>query len=153
MPDSIGRSAGPSVTLSTGVAGLQGTQIFPLLTQPPFGVSVARAVITHRFGSLDAKQEQRYYAGIGPRTFQFRRPNLNWSESRQLKAFWESMQGPWKAFTYTVPNPDNTNTQVLVTFEQAPISFEYLRNAAQVGLNFVEVVDPTAAPVYTVASN
>ena len=62
------------------------------------------------------------------------------------------MQGPWKAFTYTVPNPDNTNTQVLVTFEQAPISFEYLRNAAQVGLNFVEVVDPTAAPVYTVAS-
>jgi len=51
-----------------------------------------------------------------------------------------------------VPNPDNTNTQVLVTFEQAPISFEYLRNAAQVGLNFVEVVDPTTAPVYTVAS-
>jgi hypothetical protein len=41
---------------------------------------------------------------------------------------------------------------VLVTFEQAPISFEYLRNAAQVGLNLVEVVDPTAAPSYTVAS-
>ena len=51
MPDSIGRIAVPSVTLSTGGAGLQGTQIFPLLTQPPFGVSVARAVITHRFGS------------------------------------------------------------------------------------------------------
>ena len=150
--DCIGRIAVPSVTLSTGGAGLQGTQIFPLLTQPPFGVSVARAVITHRFGSLDAKQEQRYYAGIGPRKFQFKRPNLNWSESRQLKAFWESMQGPWKAFTYNVPNPDGTTSAVLVTFEQAPISFEYLRNAAQVGLNFVEVVDPTAAPVYTVAS-
>jgi len=41
------------------------------------------------------------------------------------------MQGPWQAFTYNVPNPDGTTTGVLVTFEQAPISFEYLRNAAQ----------------------
>ena len=36
--------------------------------------------------------------------------------------------------------------RVLVTFEQTPISFDYLRNACQVGLNFVEVVDPTQAP-------
>jgi len=28
------------------------------------------------------------------------------------------MQGPWKAFTYTVPNPDGSTTSVLVTFEQ-----------------------------------
>jgi hypothetical protein len=62
------------------------------------------------------------------------------------------MQGPWQAFTYNVPNPDGTTTGVLVTFEQAPISFEYLRNAAQVGFNLVEVVDPAAAPSYTVAS-
>ena len=27
-----------------------------------------------------------------------------------------------------------------MTFEQAPISFEYLRNAAQVGLNFIELL-------------
>ena len=26
------------------------------------------------FGSLDTKQEQRYYAGIGPRKFQFQTP-------------------------------------------------------------------------------
>jgi len=48
----------------------------------------------HRFGSLDAKQQQRYYVGIGPRKFQFKHPNLNWTETNQLKAFWESMQGP-----------------------------------------------------------
>jgi hypothetical protein len=144
MPDTIGRITVPTV-INSG-------QTFPLTTQYPFGFSVERPVIVHRFGSLDAKQEQRYYAGIGPRKFQFRRPNLNWSESRQLKAFWESMQGPWQAFTYNVPNPDGTTTGVLVTFEQAPISFEYLRNAAQVGLNLVEVVDPAAAPSYTVAS-
>ena len=41
---------------------------------------------------------------------------------------------------------------VLVTFEQTPISFEYLRNAVQVGLNLIEVVDPTAAPTYTINS-
>ena len=40
----------------------------------------------------------------------------------------------------------------LVTFEQTPISFEYLRNAVQVGLNLVEVVDPTSAPTYTINS-
>ena len=45
-----------------------------------------------------------------------------------------------------------STTGVLVTFEQAPISFEYLRNAVQVGLNLIEVVDPTQAPTYTVNS-
>jgi hypothetical protein len=40
----------------------------------------------------------------------------------------------------------------MVTFEQTPISFEYLRNAVQVGLNFIEVVDPTSAPTYTISS-
>jgi len=144
MPDSIGR-----ITVRTVV---NSGQTFPLTTQYPFGFSVERPVIVHRFGSLDAKQEQRYYVGIGPRKFQFKRPNLNWTESNQLKSFWESMQGPWKAFTYSVPNPDGSTTGVLVTFEQAPISFEYLRNAVQIGLNLVEVVDPTQAPTYTINS-
>ena len=144
MSDTIGRITVPTV-INSG-------QTFPLTTQYPFGFSVERPVIVHRFGSLDAKQEQRYYVGIGPRKFQFKHPNLNWAEVNQLRAFWESMQGPWQAFTYTVPNPDGTTSSVLVTFEQVPISFEYLRNAAQVGLNFIEVVDPTAAPTYTINS-
>ena len=144
MSDTIGRITVPTVTNSG--------QTFSLTTQYPFGFSVERQVIVHRFGSLDAKQEQRYYAGIGPRKFQFKRPNLNWTESRQLKAFWESMQGPWQAFTYNSPNPDGTTSAVLVTFEQAPISFEYLCNAVQVGLNLVEVVDPAQAPTYAINS-
>ena len=135
MPDIIGRIAVPTV-INSG-------QTFPLTTQYPFGFSVERPVIVHRFGSLDAKQEQRYYVGIGPRKFQFKRPNLGWTEANQLKAFWESMQGPWKAFTYNVPNPGGSTTGVLVTFEQTPISFEYLRNAVQVGLNLIEKPPPT----------
>ena len=142
MSDNIGRITVPTL-INSG-------QIFPLTTQYPFGFSVERPVIVHRFGTLDAKQEQRYFVGIGPRKFQFKRPNLGWTEANQLKAFWESRQGPWQAFTYNVPNPDGTTTRVLVTFEQTPISFEYLRNAVQVGLSFVEVVDPAQAPTYTV---
>ncbi len=142
--DQIGRVAVPAI-INSG-------QTFPLTSQFPFGFSVERTVISHRFGTLDAKQEQRFYCGLGPRKFQFRRSNLNWNESRALKAFWESMEGPWKAFTYNAPNPDGTATATLVTFEQAPISFDYLRNACQVGLNFVEVIDPAQAPTYTINS-
>ena len=91
MSDTIGR-----ITVLTVI---NSGQTFPLTTRYPFGFSVERSVIVHRFGSLDAKQDQRYYAGIGPRKFQFKRPNLGWAESRQLKAFWESMQrenaGKW----------------------------------------------------------
>ena len=68
MSDTIGRITVPTV-INSG-------QTFPLTTQYPFGFSVERPVIVHRFGSLDAKQEQRYYVGIGPRKFQFKRPNL-----------------------------------------------------------------------------
>jgi hypothetical protein len=64
MSDTIGRITVPTV-INSG-------QTFPLTTQYPFGFSVERPVIVHRFGSLDAKQEQRYYVGIGPRKFQFK---------------------------------------------------------------------------------
>jgi hypothetical protein len=141
MSDIIGRITVPTV--------INSAQTFRLTMQHPFGLSVERPVIVHRLGSLDAKQEQRYYVGIGPRKFQFKRPNLNWTEANQLKVFWESIQGPWKAFTYTVLNPDGTTTSVLVTLEQTP---QYLRDAVQVGLNFVEVVDPAQAPSYTANS-
>src|ERR1700690_622374 len=108
MSDTIGRITVPTV-INSG-------QTFPPTPQYPFGFSVERPVITHRFASLDAKQEQRYYVGIGPRKFQFKHAALNWSSSKSLRIFWESMQGPWQAFTYVVPNPDGSTSQVLVTF-------------------------------------
>ena len=153
MADLIGRISVPTTVLSTGGAGLSGTQVFPLTTElSSYGFSVERPVIVHRFGSMDAKQEQRFYSGIGPRKFRFSRGNLGWTEARELRSFWESMQGPWEAFTYNVPNPGGTTTSVLVTFEETPVSFNYLRNACQTGFNLVEVVDPTAAPTYAVVA-
>jgi hypothetical protein len=144
MSDTIGRIAVPTV-LNSG-------QTFPLTTQYPVGFSVERSVVVQRFGSRDAKQEQRFYSGIGPRKFRFSRGNLGWTEARELRSFWESMQGPSEAFTYNVPNPDGTTSSVLVTFEETPISFNYLRNACQTGFNLIEVVDPTAAPTYAVVA-
>ena len=85
MPDNIGRITVPTVNNSG--------QTFPLTTQHPFGFSVERSVIVHRFGSLDAKQEQRYFVGVGPRKFHFQRLNLNWNDTRTLRNFWNSMQG------------------------------------------------------------
>ena len=79
MSDTIGRITVPTVTNSG--------QTFSLTTQYSFGFSVERPVIVHRFGSMDAKQEQRYYAGIGPRKFQFARPNLGWTELHELQDF------------------------------------------------------------------
>jgi len=55
MSDTVGRITVPTVVNSG--------QVFPLTTQYPFGFSVERPVIVHRFGSLDAKQEQRCFRG------------------------------------------------------------------------------------------
>ena len=142
MSDTIGRITVPAVVNS----GLT----FPLTTQFPFGFSVDRPMIVHRFGSLDAKQEQRYFVGIGPRKFQFKRAVIRKTEIDQLRTFWESMQGPWQSFAYTVPNADGTTSSVQVTFEQTPISFAQMVNAAQVGLSLIEVV--SSAPSYPVTS-
>jgi hypothetical protein len=62
MSDTIGRVV-PTV-INSG-------QTFPLTTHYLFGFAVERPVIVHRFRSLDAKQEPRYYVGTGPLRFHF----------------------------------------------------------------------------------
>jgi hypothetical protein len=59
MPDAMAASPGPTV-INSG-------QTFPLPPQYPFCFSVERPVVVHSSGSLDAKQEQRYYVGIARR--------------------------------------------------------------------------------------
>ena len=115
MPDTIGRIPVPTLADS----GLT----FPLTSDFGYGFTQDRPVVVHQFGELDAKAEQRYAVGLGPRKFAFRRQHLSMRDRATLVSFWESLQGAWKSFTYNVPNPDGTSTGVLVTFEQAPISF------------------------------
>jgi hypothetical protein len=89
---------------------------------------------------------------VGPRKFQFKRTNLNYAERHMLQDFWSEVQGPWKSFTYSVPNADGTTTATSVVFENEPLSLKHLTNAVEAGLTFVENFDPTTAPIYTVAS-
>ena len=131
MSDVIGRVAVPGL-VSSGLT-------FPLISDQNYGFTQERPVIIHRFGSLDAKQEQRYAAGIGPRKFAFRRDHLSVANRTTLAAFWEALQGSWQSFIYNVPNADQSTTPTTVTWEYAPLSFRYLTNACQVGFNFVEV--------------
>ena len=125
---------------------------FPLKPDAGFGVTQDAQIVVHEFGALDAKMEQRYAVGLGPRKFTFRRQNLNMRDRATLAAFWESVSGSWKSFTYNAPNPDQTTTAVKVTWEYAPLSIQYLAAACQIGITFVEVPDPAAAPTYCVAS-
>ena len=144
MSDTIGRISVPALVDS----GLT----FPLTSDFGYGFSQERPVVVHQFGEVDAKAEQRYAVGLGPRKFAFRRQHLSMRDRATLVSFWESLQGSWKSFTYNLPNPDQTTTPTKVTWEYAPLAIQYLANACQTGFNFVEVPDPTAAPSYAVNS-
>jgi hypothetical protein len=106
--------------------------------------------VVHRFGELDAKAEQRFAVGLGPRKFAFKRQHLSKRDRNSLITFWEGIQGAWQSFTYNAPNADQTTTATTVTWEYAPLSLQYLANACQTGFNFIEV--PTAGPTYQVNS-
>src|SRR5579883_584946 len=144
MSDTIGRIPVP-VLIDSGLT-------FPLAPDFGYGFTHDRPVVVHQFGELDAKAEQRYAVGLGPRKFAFRREHLSMIDRASLVSFWEGLQGAWKSFTYKVPNPDQTTTPTKVTWEYAPLTIQYLTNAAQTGFNFIEVPDPAEAPSYAVAS-
>src|SRR5579883_505498 len=144
MSDTIGRISVPTLVDS----GLT----FPLTSDFGYGFTQDHPVVVHQFGELDAKAEQRFAVGLGPRKFAFRRQHLSMRDRASLVSFWEGLQGAWKSFTYNVPNPDQTTSPTKVTWEYAPLAIQYLANACQTGFNFLEVPDPTVAPSYTVNS-
>src|SRR5579871_2577143 len=142
MSDTIGRITVPSL-VSSGLT-------FPLTSDFGYGFTQDRPVVVHRFGELDAKAEQRFAVGLGPRKFAFRRQHLSKRDRNSLVSFWEGLQGAWQSFTYNAPSADQSTTATTVTWENAPLSLQYLTNACQVGFNFIEV--PTTGPTYTVNS-
>src|SRR5579862_4472974 len=112
MADSIGRITVPALVDS----GLT----FPFTSDFGYGFTQERPIVVHQFGELDAKAEQRYAVGIGPRKFVFRRQHLSMRDRASLVSFWEGLQGAWKSFTYNVPNADQTTSPTKVTWEYAP---------------------------------
>jgi hypothetical protein len=141
MPDILGTITVPEITPS-------GT--LPILAEYPFVQMLDPAVVTHQFGSANAKIEQRFYLGTGARRFVVRR-TMSRTEREALRDFWEAMGGPSGAFTFQVPNPDGSTTATTCRFENAPLTFDHLSNAvASVGVVLVEI--PSTAPSYSLNS-
>ncbi len=140
MSDTIGR-----ITITAPTP----TLTFPLVTDFAHGKTRKRQVITHTFGSANAKIEQRYHYGDPAMRYLFHRQSLNNAARKALWQFWESVQGTNLPFFYAAPNEDGTTTTKTVCFENTPLSFEDLSNTlCSVGLTLVEI--PTTGPTYTV---
>lgn len=122
---------------------------FPLKTDYTHGKKRARQVITHSFGSANAKIEQRFHYGDPAIRYQFSRKSLNNADRKSLWQFFDTVKGTNLPFYYAAPNEDGTTTTKTVVFDNAPLTFEQLNDAVcSVGLTFVEV--PTTSPTYTI---
>jgi hypothetical protein len=80
MPDILGTITVPEITSS-------GT--FPIFAEYPFVQTLSPAVVTHQFGSANAKIEQRFYLGTGARRFVVRR-TMSRTEREALRDFWDA---------------------------------------------------------------
>jgi hypothetical protein len=143
MPDTIGRIAVPTIAASG---------IFPLRTDFAHGRARKRQVITHAFGSANAKTEQRFFYGSAAVRYDFRRGNLNRTSVAALAQFWEDQKGSFGAFSYDVPQEDQTFVTKTVCFDSNPLSIEELINSAATGITFIEIPDPLSAPSYSITA-
>jgi hypothetical protein len=125
---------------------------FPLV--PDFGCSTMQNpnVAIHRFGSADAKIEQRFYLGPGIQTYTFKKNTLSLAEKNALETFFIDNQGLVGQFFYNAPNQDGTTTTVVVKFAADNMTFESTAGAitSSVGLTFIGV--PGAGPTYSISS-
>jgi hypothetical protein len=127
---------------------------FPLVPDRGFGMSQAPEVVVHRFGSANAKIEQRYLLGNGVKRFLVRKQSMRESERIALRDFWEDSYGPYGAFTYNAPNNNGVGTTAYtVRFANEPLSWQFLSDSVSTtGVTLIEVPDPATAPTYTVNS-
>ena len=140
MPDMIGRIEVPEVPV---------TGAFPLRTDFAHSRQQSRAFVAHQFAD---GAEQRFYVGDPAPRYSFVRRTLGVGNRALLAAFWESVQGCVGAFSYDVPQDDQSFITKTVRFEDAPLNIEDLVGAiSSVGITFVEIPDPEAAPEYTSA--
>src|SRR3972149_3628679 len=117
MPDTIGNIEVPEIAPS-------GT--FPITPDYGYGRAHAPQVQIHRFGSGNAKIEQRFLLGNGARRFTVQKISSNEADRVALRNFWESHYGPYGAFT--------------CRFAKEPLSWEFLSNQLSgFGVTLVEI--------------
>lgn len=160
MADSLGRISIPDPVASSATFPLRVTRVsgtkFGSGTDYGYAQTIDRPIITHQYGSVSSKIEQRFQVGLGPRKFTFRKATMTYAERTALISFWESVKGSWSSFLYEAPNVDGRAvgafTTVRVNFEYAPLSITHLANQCQTGITFVEAFDPASAPAYSITS-
>lgn len=143
MPDFIGPIEVPEIAPS-------GT--FPLAPDYPHGVALERRVAVHRFGSANAKIEQRYLLGGGPKRYIFRRTGLCREDVEALRDFWDLRSGPYQPFTYNAPADSHggATSAVTVRFADEALTLEELVDGVTAGLELIQ--EPSSAPSYTVSA-
>lgn len=145
MADTIGRITVPAPVRSGAT--------FPLVSLYGYGMSRDWKIIEHRFGELATMGVQRFAVGGGARRFQFAKPDLDPCDRGDLIDFYDEVQGSYQTFIYPVPNADRQSfTNYEVVFDPAPLSIQEFQNRAQTGIQFLEILDPTKAPMYNVRS-
>ena len=132
MPDTIGNIEVPEIAPS-------GT--FPITPDYGYGRAHAPQVQIHRFGSGNAKIEQRFLLGNGARRFTVQKISSNEADRVALRNFWESHYGPYGAFTFNALTENGQSTEaVTCRFAKEPLSWEFLSNQLSgFGVTLVEI--------------
>jgi hypothetical protein len=64
--------------------------VYPIVPEFPHGRAQAPQVVVHRFGSANARIEQRFLLGTGAKRFTVRRSRGREAERIALRDFWKS---------------------------------------------------------------
>jgi hypothetical protein len=126
--------------------------VFPIISDYGYGLALQPQVVTHRFGSANAKIEQRFYLGPSAKKFTVRRAAMRETDRVALRDFWEARNGPYEPFVYNAPGDDGNGVeQIVCRFANEPLSWEFISDqACSIGLTLIEV--PFTNPSYAIAS-
>lgn len=141
MPDYLGLVPVPEVSPS-------GT--FPFTPEWPFYTLLDPEVVVHTFGAGNAKREQRYWLGHGPRRWRLDL-TVTHAQWNTLREFWEDHQGPVIPFTFEALNADQTTTSYTAQFESEPLIVQRGRQRHAVSVALREVFTGSG-PVYSVSA-
>ncbi len=142
MPEYIGPVAIPE----PGVGG-----VFPVALDYSSVHGREPRVIVHRFGTLDAKVEQRFYDGPGARRFQVQLARLTPARRVLLVEFFEARRGSYQPFTLNVAEPDGSVATYTARFADPTLQLETAADGSWRGsVELVEV--PTSAPSHAITS-
>ena len=142
MPEYIGPILIPEISAS-------GT--FPVTVHFGTARQYAPDVAIHRFGTLDARVEQRYYRGPGLKRITVNCASMTESERDDLMDFLEDRGGSYQPFTLPWKENDGTTTNLTVRLVSPSWALDKLQEGHfQTTLELIE--EPSADPSYSISS-